>query len=85
MRNLRKYKGNRRCSCKAKIGFLIYAMVAIRLIRIYNEYGEPIHIIGNPSLWMAVKHIMRYFKGTLDFKFCLKDKDIAFGGFCDAD
>ena len=32
-----------------------------------------------------MKHIMKYMKGTLDFKFCLEDKDIALRIFCDMD
>ena len=36
-------------------------------------------------IWMAVKHIMKYFKGTLDFRLCLRSKDIFLRGFFDAD
>ena len=34
---------------------------------------------------MAVKHIMRYLKGTFDFKLCLGRKDIVLKGYCNAD
>ena len=31
---------------------------------------------AGPPNWMAMKRIMRYLKGTLDFKLCLKGKNI---------
>ena len=34
---------------------------------------------------MAVIHIIRYLKGTLDFKLCLGGMDVVLRGFCDAD
>ena len=34
--------------------------------------------------WMAVKHITRYLKGSVDFKLYLGGKDIVLKGFCDA-
>ena len=40
---------------------------------------------ANSPYWMAVKHIMRFWKGTLDFKFYLGGKNIALRGFSDVD
>ena len=40
---------------------------------------------AGPPHWMVVKHIMRYLKGTLDFKFFLKGKYVVLRGFCNAD
>ena len=34
---------------------------------------------------MVMKGIVRYLKGTLDFKLCLGGKNIVLGGFWDAD
>ena len=36
---------------------------------------------AGPLHWMAVKCIMRYLKGTLDFKVCFEGKDIALRRF----
>jgi hypothetical protein len=55
--------------------------------RCYNcgKYSEPIHVEGQSPHWIAVKCIMRYLKGSLDFKLCLGSKDIILRGFCNAD
>lgn len=40
----------------------------------------------NPLHWTPNEtHHKKYMKGTLDFKFCLEDKDIALRIFCDMD
>ena len=39
----------------------------------------------SPPHWIAIKRIMRYLKGTLDFKLCLRCKDIVLRGFCNVD
>jgi hypothetical protein len=64
----------------------MYAMVAtmtdisfaVSTVSQYMSKAGPLH-------WMVVRHIIRYLKSTLDFKLCLRGKDIAFRGFCDAE
>ena len=66
---------------KAGVGSFMYAMVATRAniafavstVRQFMSKACPPH-------WMAVKCIMRYLKGTLDFKLCLGGKDIVLRG-----
>jgi hypothetical protein len=64
----------------------MYAMVGTR-----PDLAFPVSMVSpfmsraGPSHWMVVKRIMRYLKGTLDFKFCLGGKDVSFKGYCDAD
>ena len=73
-------------SYKARVGSLMYAMVVTRanIAIVVSTVSQFMSKIGPPH-WMAVKCIMRYLKGTLDFKLCLGGKDIALRGFCDAD
>ena len=58
---------------KAGIGSLMYAMVATRaniafaVSTVSQSMSEAC-----PPHWMAMQHIMRYLKGTLDFKLCLR-------------
>ena len=71
---------------KARVGSSMYAMVAMRAdiafgVSTVNRFMSK----ANSSHWMAAKHIMRYSKGTLDFKLCLGGKNIVLIGFCDAD
>ena len=62
----------------------MHAMVAMRA-----NIAFAINIISQFMLkaasqhWMAMKHIMRYLKGTFDLKSCVKGKDIVLKGFCD--
>ena len=66
-----------------EIGSLMYTMVgtrvdlafAVSMVSQFVSKASPLH-------WMALKCIMRYLKGTLDFKLCLRGKDIALRGFC---
>ena len=71
---------------KAGIGSIMYAMVATRvdIVLVVNSVSQSMSKAGPPH-WMAMKHIMRYLKGTLDFELCFKDKNIALRGFCDVD
>ncbi|KAG0563116.1 hypothetical protein M758_8G005100 [Ceratodon purpureus] len=41
--------------------------------------------MAGPSHWSAVKCIMRYLQGTLEFKLCLGGINIELRGYCDAD
>ena len=86
MKNLEMCKKkNGRCSIQCWVESLIYAMVAMRAVIAFaiSMVSQFMSKAGPPH-WMAVKHIMRYLKGTLDFKLCLKSKDIALREFCDA-
>ena len=67
---------------KAIVGSLMYAMVATKagIAFTVNTVSK-----AGPPHWMAIKHIMRYLKGTLDFKLCLRGKHFVLRGFCDAD
>ena len=70
---------------KAGLGSLMYVMVALR-VDIAFAVSMVIQFMSkaNPPHWMAVKRIMRYLKGTLDFKLYLGGKDIVLRGFYDA-
>ena len=62
---------------KAGVGSLIYAMVATKAdISFAVSMVSRFMSKAGPPHWMAVKHIIRYFKGILDFKLCLGGKDI---------
>ncbi len=71
---------------KAVVGSLMYAMVGTR-----PDLAFPVNMVSQfmsragPSHWMAMKRIMRYLKGTLDLKLCLRGKDVSLRGYCDAD
>ena len=54
---------------KATVGSLIYAMVATRVVVSFavSTVSQFMSKAGPPH-WMAVKRIIRYLKGTLDFK-----------------
>ena len=71
---------------KARVGSLIFAMVDTRadIIFAVSTVSQFMSKAGPPH-WMVVKHIMRYLKGTLDFKSCLDGKDIALREFCNVD
>ena len=51
----------------------MYAMVATRVDIVFavSTVSQFMLKVG-PSHWMAMKCIMRYLKGTLDFKLCLR-------------
>ena len=71
---------------KAGVGSFMYVMVAIKIdisfaVSTVNQFMSKV----SPPHWMAMKRIMRYFKGTLDFKLCLKENDTILKSFCDAD
>ena len=79
----RKMKG---VPYKARVGSLMYAMMAKRAdiafaVSTVSQFMSKV----DPQHWMVVKRIMRYLKSTLDFKLCLKGKDIVLRGFCDVD
>jgi hypothetical protein len=48
-------------------------------------YGEPIHVEGQFTILDDREAHHEVLKGTLDFKLCLRGKNIALRGFCDAD
>ena len=70
---------------KAGVGSLMYVMVATRAdiafaVSIVRQFISKV----GPPHWMAMKRIMRYLKGTSDFKLCLEGNDVVLRGFCDA-
>ena len=71
---------------KVRVRSLIYATVATRanIAFAVSTVSQFMSKVVSPH-WMVVKRIMRYLKGTLDFKLCLGGKDIPLRGFCDAD
>jgi hypothetical protein len=68
------------------VGSLIHVMMDTRpnLTFVVNTVSQFMSKVG-PPYWMAMKRIMRYLKGTLDFKLCFRGKDIAFKGCRDTD
>ena len=71
---------------KAGVGSLMYAMVATRAdITFTVSTTRQFMLKAGPPHWMPMKHIMRYLKGTLNFKLSFGGKDIALKGFCDTD
>ena len=59
----------------------MYAVMAISTVDIVSTKSTVSTVSqfmskAGPLHWMAIKHIMRYLKGTLDFKLCLEGKDI---------
>ena len=63
----------------------MYAMMASRAniafaVSLVSQFMSKV----GPPHWMALKRIMRYLKGTLNFKLCYEGKDIALRGFCNA-
>jgi len=64
----------------------MYAMVATRA-----DLAFPVNMVSQfmaragPQHWMAVKRILRYLKGTIDYKLCLGGKDSELKRYCDAD
>jgi hypothetical protein len=71
---------------KAVVGSLMYAMVGKQ-----SDLAFPVSMVSQLisraglSHWMAVKRIMRYLKGTLDLKLCIRGKDVSLRGYCDVD
>ena len=63
-----------------KIGSLMYVMVDMRV-----DIAFALSIVSQFMSKGGLPHIMRYLKGTLDFKLCLGGKDIDLYSFCDPD
>ena len=71
---------------KARVGSFMYAMMVTRAdIAFVVSTMSQFMLKTDPPHWMAAKRIMGYLKGTLDFKLCLRGKDISSRGFCNAD
>lgn len=70
------------------VGSLIYAMTCTRpdicwtITKLSQYCSKPLK-----AHWMAVKHLLRYLKGTVDNKLCYKkvDNDLTLIGYSDAD
>lgn len=68
---------------KAAVDPLMYAIVATRvdlafLVRMVSHFMPKVGM----AHWMAMKCIFRYLKGTLDYKLCLRVKNIDLYRFC---
>ncbi len=71
------------CPNKAMVGSLMYAMMVTRTnIAFAESTVRQFMLKASPPHWMVVKRIMRYLKGTLDFRLCIGSKNIALRGFC---
>lgn len=73
--------------CRSIIGSLMYAAIGSRPdLSVYINYlsryqSKPCH-----DLWLALKRILRYVKGTLDYKLVFSSKDdCPLVGYADAD
>ena len=68
---------------KIGVGSLMYAMVDTRVdlafaVSMVSQFMSK----AGPPYWMVVKRIIKYLKGTLAFKLCLRDKNITLRGIC---
>ncbi|MCO5567243.1 hypothetical protein L7F22_020932 [Adiantum nelumboides] len=68
------------------VGSLMYATVATRP-DIAFAMGVVSHYIANPGKkhWDAVKHFLRYLKGTTNKCLCFKNSEASMVGYTDAD
>jgi len=68
------------------VGSLMYAMMCTRLDICY-AVGLVSRFQCNPRLahWKAVKRILRYLKGTMDYVLCYQGLDLRLVGYSDAD
>ena len=68
------------------IGSLMYAMLCTRPDICYVVGLESRHQ-SNPgeAHWKAVKRILRYLKGTMDYSLCYQGKDLHLRGYTDVD
>ena len=68
------------------IGSLMYAMMCTRPDICY-AVGLVSRYQSNPGKkhWMAVKRILRYLKGTMDYSLCYQGSDLRLTGYTDAD
>jgi hypothetical protein len=74
-------------NCRILIGRLMYIMMGTRPdICFALSYLSRHQSNGNEELWKALKRILRYLKGTLDFKLIYEaNKEIPLVGYTDAD
>ena len=71
---------------KAGVGHLMHALVATRAdIAFVVSTTCQYYVEGRSTALDCSENIIRYLKGILDFKLCLKGKDIDVRGFCNAD
>ena len=68
------------------IGSLMYVMMCTRTDICY-VVGMVSHYQANPGMkhWRAVKRILRYLKGTIDYSLCYQGKELRLVGYLDAD
>ena len=68
------------------VGSQIYAMLCTRLDISY-AVGMVSRYQSNPgeTHWKAVKRILRYLKGTVDYRLCYQGQDLQLKGYTNAD
>ena len=68
------------------VGSLMYAMICTRP-NIYFAIGIVSRFQSNPRLahWKAIKRILRYLKGTMEYILCYQSSDLCMIGYSDAD
>lgn len=73
-------------SYKAVVGSLMYAMVGTRVDLAYAVSVVSQHMSKARSIhWATIKRIMRYLKGTLNFKLYVGGNNITLYDYCDGD
>ena len=68
------------------VGSLKYAMLCTRLdisyvVGMVSRYQSNL----GEAHWKAVKRILRYLKGTVDYRLCYQGQDLQLKGYTDAD
>ena len=68
------------------VGSLMYVMLCTRPDISY-AVGMVSRYQSNPGKahWKAVKRILRYLKGTVDYRLCYQGQDLQLKGYTDAD
>ena len=68
------------------IGSLMYAMMCTRL-HIYHVVGMASRYLSNPGQahWKAIKRVLRYLKGTIDYSLYYQGNDLQLKGYTNVD
>ena len=76
----------KRVPYSSAVGSLMYAMLCTRPDICY-AVGLVSRYQSNPGQthWKAVKRILRYLRGTADYKLCYQGSDLQLVGYSDAD
>ena len=72
---------------RSVVGSLVYATICTRpdLSWILSKLSQYLHVPVTNQRWAAVKRVLRYIKGTLDYKLQFKRADGNLCGYSDAD